>query len=161
MLKYAGIIALSNKKVFDDDTLSVVFVDEDAIRMGQKIVEHNSNQFEKLHEKWMTYTQEKEHVTENTTRIAMKYLAVIEERKLVSQQELAFAVGNPGRNRTFYSIVQFLIDSGCIKVFDMSSMPNIAANIKNKGKDWMDKHMISPNFRNPPTLYTFAKPLTI
>jgi len=70
------------------------------------------------------------------------------------------AVGNPRRNRTFYTIVQFLIDSGCIKVFDMSSMPNIAASIRKKGKEWMDKHMISPNFRNPPTLYGFVKTLS-
>jgi len=83
-LKYAGIIALSGYKVFDKDEISLIFVDEKAVEGGQKVVEHNLKQFEKLHEKWMTYAREKEGVTENTTRIAMKYLAVIEERKLVS-----------------------------------------------------------------------------
>ena len=90
--------------------------------------------------------------------IALRYLQLVKSYNLISQKRLAMEVGNTGRNKEFYNITTFLVETECVKVSSQAQSRKILMNCT---QEWADEMLVSKKPRSTPaTFYRFSKNLT-
>ena len=124
------------------------------IEWGQVIVRECYEHFDLIVKEWSAYSKTETKPVSMDINLAMRYLAVIKSYSTISQAQLAFEVGNIQRNDSFYNVLGYLINIGCV-----TQLSDTAEFIRKQGEKWMKEQKISPSFKQPPKLYRFEKEL--
>lgn len=153
-LKYAQLRAFSRdflKPAFRK-AKTVMILPED-IEWGQKIVEECFQHFEMIIDEWSKNIRMEKPKTVINRNLELLMIKIVKAYRVVSQNKLAYEVGETSRGVKFFGSVNALLDAGCIKKMENGDY------VRLKGMEWMQEMMINSNFDRPPVLYEFVKDL--